>query len=145
MRAMPTRIAVLLAVTITSLAVIALSPPSWPTGAWGVFVQLVTSILAGAVVFGALFAIILLVMELISPGERVSSWQELAWPAAGLVLGVILVTLSPQLGSTLPGAFRFDVLRNITHLVSNLSQLGGMGLIVHSAYRLTREYIRRTQ
>lgn len=144
MRSMPTRIAVLLVATVASLAAIALSQPSWPSGVWGVLDQLVTSIVGGAVVFGALLAAVLLLIESFWPGDGSASWQELARTAVGLAFGIVLVRLAPHLSDAIPWTVRSNALSDVATFVSNIGRLLGVGLVVHSSYRLARDYIRRT-
>lgn len=140
----PTRLVVLLGTLVASLAAIALAQPSWASGAWAVFDQLVAALLGGAIVFGALLAIVLLVIEVFWPGERVLSWQGVAWLAAAQLFGVSLVMLAPHLSSVIPPNVTSSILTDVAGFVSNVGRLLGVGLIVYNSYRLAREFIRRT-
>lgn len=144
MRTIPTRVAVLLVTIVASLAAMALAQPSWPSGVWAVLEQLITAIVAGTVVFGALLAVVVLIIEVFWPGEKVSSWQGVAWLAAGLLFGVLLVTLAPYLPSVIPATVSSSVLTGAANFVANISQLLGVGLVVYYSYRVARDFIRRT-
>lgn len=137
------RLIVLLGTLIASLIAIALSQPTWASGAWALFQQFVAALIGGAIVFGGLLAVVLLVIEVFSPGQHLLSWQETSRHAAGLVFGVLLVILSPSLAGVIP-AGDFSVTAHAASFVSNLAELLGTGLVVYNSYRLARDFIRRT-
>lgn len=139
----PTRLVVLLGMVVASLIAIALAQPSWSSGAWALCHQFVVALIAGAIVFGGLLAVVLLVIEIFSPGQHVLSWQEMTWHAAGLLFGVLLVALAPSLSSIVPPG-GFSVTAHVASFVGDLGRLLGAGLVVYNSYRMARDLIRRT-